>query len=184
MAAHPHQRDDPGPGGRLGDLLRSLEAGGTGLVLVTMSDGRVAELWVDGGHLSHATCVGVDPLDVRLGVRVPAGSGRGHLAELLSAEVPPDAIRRALAALAGDIGAEFSATGLARVQVVPADHPHRHLDRSLVDAGDGPDGRPGADVSAPPNPGHPDRGPDPTGDGPGAETSAALRQLIEGVRDL
>ena len=33
-------------------------------------------------------------------------------------------------------------------------------------------------------PADPDPGPDPSGDGQGAETSAALRQLIEGVRDL
>jgi hypothetical protein len=184
MAAYPHQRDDPRPGGPLGDLLRPLEAGGTGLVLVTMSDGRVTELWVDGGRLSHATCAGVDPLHVRLGVRVPAGSGRGHPAELLSAGVAPDAIRQALVAVAGDIWAELSATGLARVQVVQADHPHRHLDRSLADAGDQPDGRPGTDATAPPRPADPDPGPDPSGDGQGVETSAALRQLIEGVRDL
>jgi hypothetical protein len=165
----------------LEDLLRPLEAGGTGLVAVTLSDGRVAELWVDDGRLSHATCAGVEPLAARLGVeRVDAGGD--FVAELVCSGVDPDAIRDALGDLALDILAEFDTTGIAGVQAAQADHPYRGVARAIDE--DDPDEGPRTDADAPPLFARPAPGSAGPLDAGGDSTSAALQHLIEGVRDL
>ena len=119
----------------LADLLEPCEQEVTGLLAVTLTDGRDAELWLDHGRVSYLSCAGIPSLEDRLADVLAEGrwdevvrraeNGSGLVVELVRVGVDLDTIRERLCDLGREVVAELDGVGISAIEIAESDHQYR-----------------------------------------------------------